>query len=90
MLTSLTALSIDTMLPALPAIGESFAVENSNNLQLIITLLFIGMFFGELVFGPLSDSLGRKRTLGFGIVIFCIGSVVAMTATSLLMLLLVS
>jgi DHA1 family bicyclomycin/chloramphenicol resistance-like MFS transporter len=45
-------------------------------------------FFGELVFGPLSDSLGRKRTLGFGIVIFCIGSVVAMTATSLLMLLL--
>ncbi len=88
LLTSLTALSIDTMLPALPAIGESFGVENSNNLQLIITLLFFGMFFGELVFGPLSDSLGRKRALGIGIVIFCIGSVVAMTATSLQMLLL--
>lgn len=87
-LTSLTALSIDTMLPALPAIGESLGVENSNNLQLIITLLFFGMFFGELVFGPLSDSLGRKRALGVGIVIFCIGTVVAMTATSLQMLLL--
>jgi DHA1 family bicyclomycin/chloramphenicol resistance-like MFS transporter len=88
LLTSLTALSIDTMLPALPAIGESFGVENSNNLQLIITLLFFGMFFGELAFGPLSDSLGRKRALGIGIVIFCIGTVVAMTAASLQMLLL--
>lgn len=87
-LTSLTALSIDTMLPALPAIGESLSVENGNNLQLIITLLFFGMFFGELAFGPLSDSLGRKRALGVGIVIFCIGTVVAMTATSLQMLLL--
>ncbi|MFW2367282.1 MAG: multidrug effflux MFS transporter [Desulforhopalus sp.] len=88
LLTSLTALSIDTMLPALPAIGESLNVGNSNNLQLIITLLFFGMFFGELAFGPLSDSLGRKRTLGIGIVIFCIGTVVAMMATSLQMLLL--
>lgn len=87
-LTSLTALSIDTMLPALPAIGESLKVENSNNLQLIITLLFFGMFFGELVFGPLSDSLGRKRALGVGIAIFCIGTVVAMMATSLQTLLL--
>lgn len=88
LLTSLTALSIDTMLPALPAIGASFAVENPNNLQLVVTLLFIGMFFGELVFGPLSDSLGRKRALGIGIAIFCIGTVTAMTATNLQMLLL--
>ena len=83
LLTSLTALSIDAMLPALPAIGKSFAVENPNNLQLVITLLFIGMFFGELLFGPLSDSLGRKRALGIGIVIFCIGTIVAMSAASL-------
>ncbi|MGI9537823.1 MAG: multidrug effflux MFS transporter [Desulfocapsaceae bacterium] len=88
LLTSLTALSIDTMLPALPAIGESFRVENPNNLQLVVTLLFIGMFFGELAFGPLSDSLGRKRALGIGIVIFCIGTVIAMAATSLQTLLL--
>lgn len=87
-LTSLTAISIDTMLPALPAIGDSLGVENSNNLQLIITLLFFGMFFGELAFGPLSDSLGRKRALGIGIVIFCIGTIVAMMATSLQILLL--
>ncbi len=88
LLTSLTALSIDTMLPALPAIGESLGVEDGNNLQLIITLLFLGMFFGELALGPLSDSIGRKRALGIGIIIFCIGTVVAMTAASLQMLLL--
>ena len=88
LLTSLAALSIDAMLPALPAIGESFVVENPNNLQLVVTLLFIGMFFGDLAFGPLSDSLGRKRALGIGITIFCIGTVTAMMATSIQMLLL--
>ncbi len=87
LLTSLTALSIDTMLPALPAIGESLDVENSNNLQLIITLVFFGMFFGELLFGPLSDSLGRKKALAVGIIIYCIGTIIAMTATTLNMLL---
>ncbi|MCP3889532.1 MAG: multidrug effflux MFS transporter [Desulfobulbaceae bacterium] len=87
LLTSLTALSIDTMLPALPAIGESLHVDNSNNLQLIITLVFLGMFFGELLFGPLSDSLGRKKALTVGIIIYCVGTVVAMTATTLNMLL---
>lgn len=87
LLTSLTALSIDTMLPALPTIGESLGVENSNDLQLIITLVFLGMFFGELFFGPLSDSLGRKKALAVGIIIYCIGTVVAMTATTLHLLL---
>jgi DHA1 family bicyclomycin/chloramphenicol resistance-like MFS transporter len=83
LLTSLTALSIDAMLPALPAIGEAFAVRDPNDLQLIITLLFAGMFVGELIFGPLSDSLGRKPALGLGIAIFSVGTIMAMTAPGL-------
>lgn len=88
LITSLTALSIDTMLPALPAIGESLQVQDSNNLPLVITLFIFGMFFGELVFGPLSDSLGRKKALTVGVLIYCCGTVVAMVATSLEFLLL--
>ncbi|WP_163337719.1 multidrug effflux MFS transporter [Desulfopila sp. IMCC35008] len=88
LITSLTALSIDSMLPALPAIGESLQVDNSNNLPLVITLFIFGMFFGELVFGPLSDSLGRKKAMTIGVLIYCCGTVVAMVATSLESLLL--
>ncbi len=83
LLTSLTALSIDTMLPALPAIGESLFVENSNDLQLVIILFIFGMFFGELFFGPFSDAVGRKKALAVGIFIYCIGSLVALTASTL-------
>ncbi len=88
LLTSLTALSIDTMLPALPAIGESLLVENGNNLQLVIILFIFGMFFGELFFGPYSDAVGRKKALAVGIIIYCMGSLVALTAANLEILLL--
>lgn len=87
LLTSLTALSIDTMLPALPAIGESLQVENSNDLQLVIILFIFGMFFGELFFGPFSDAVGRKKALAVGIFIYCIGSLVALAANTLELLL---
>lgn len=76
------------MLPALPAIGESLLVENSNDLQLVIILFIFGMFFGELFFGPFSDAVGRKKALAVGIFIYCVGSLVALTSTSLESLLL--
>ncbi len=83
LLTSLSALSIDAMLPALPAIGESLGVANGNHLQLVIILFILGMSFGELVFGPLSDSIGRKKALAAGAAIYCFGTVVAMLAPTL-------
>jgi DHA1 family bicyclomycin/chloramphenicol resistance-like MFS transporter len=88
LLTSIAALSIDTMLPALPAIGESLQVDNSNDLQLVITLFVFGMFLGELIFGPLSDSLGRKKALAIGLVIYCAGTAIALGSTTLHQLLL--
>lgn len=87
MLTSLTALSIDAMLPALPAIGDSLVVAEPNNLQLVISLFFLGTFFGELFFGPFSDAVGRKKALGTAVAIYCFGAFVALTATSLQILL---
>lgn len=88
LISSLTALSIDMMLPAFPAIGHTLHVNNPNNLQLLITLFMFGMFFGELIFGPLSDALGRKKALGISVTIYCLGTIAAMFATSIEMLLL--
>ncbi len=82
LLTSLVALSIDTMLPAFPAIAASYALGDSKDTQLVISALVLGMVFGELVFGPLSDTKGRKFAILLGMGIFCIGCIVSMTAQS--------
>lgn len=81
--TSLIALSIDAILPALGAMGRSLAVGDPKDTQLIVTLFIFGMVFGELFFGPLSDSIGRKKAILLGLAIYGAGTVVAMTATSL-------
>ncbi len=81
--TSLIALSIDAILPAQRAIGEALAVADPNATQLIVTLFILGMVFGEMFFGPLSDAIGRKRAILLGLAIYAAGSIVAMTAASL-------
>jgi DHA1 family bicyclomycin/chloramphenicol resistance-like MFS transporter len=55
---SVVALAIDALLPALDIIG--IGTTNVVDNQLLITMIFLGLGFGPLVFGPLSDSLGRK------------------------------
>ncbi|KZK98713.1 MULTISPECIES: multidrug effflux MFS transporter [unclassified Pseudovibrio] len=85
-LTSLTALSIDAVLPAFSVIGKDLNVGNSNNVQLIISALFLGLSLGQFVFGPVSDRFGRKPAVYAGSVVFAIGAVLAATATSLPMM----
>lgn len=70
---SLVALSIDSMLPALPAIGSSFGITHENDQQFVVTALFAGLAIGQLLVGPLSDSFGRKRTVYYGLGIFMLG-----------------
>ncbi|MCZ4279688.1 multidrug effflux MFS transporter [Kiloniella laminariae] len=88
LITSLTALSIDAMLPALPQIGRDLGVVDPRNNQLIITLFIFGMVFGDLLGGPISDAIGRKPAILLGIFIYLAGTVVAMTAQSFELLLL--
>lgn len=87
-ITSLVALSIDAILPALPIIADELAVADYRQTQWVITALIFGMSFGQLVFGPLSDAYGRKFGILTGIVLFCVGSVMSMVATSFPMLIL--
>lgn len=70
---SITALSIDMMLPALPELGRDLHVGHANDIQLVVSVLLFGMGIGQLIFGPLSDSFGRKPVIITGFVIFIIG-----------------
>ena len=63
LMTSLVALSIDAMLPALPQIASDLGAESENDRQLVVTTLFLGMAVSMMVFGPISDSLGRKPAI---------------------------
>lgn len=83
LITSLTAFSIDAMLPALGAIGRALGVSDVRNTQLIVSMFILGMALGELFFGPLSDAIGRKKALMTGLVIYAAGVVIAMSAGSI-------
>ena len=79
---SIVALSIDALLPALPDIGNSLNVENPNDNQLLITMIFLGLGFGQLLFGPLSDSFGRKPVVYVGFFVFILASIICVTTKS--------
>jgi len=78
-LMSIVALSIDALLPALPEIGASLGVNNLNNNQMLITMIFLGLGFGQLIFGPLSDSFGRKPIVYIGFILFIIATFICVT-----------
>ncbi len=78
-LMSSVALTIDALLPALPEIGSYLSVVNTNDNQLLITMIFLGLGFGQLIFGPLSDSFGRKPVVYVGFMLFIVASIVCVT-----------
>ncbi len=74
-------LSIDTYLPAFPAVAEEFGAGPSQ-VQLSLTTFIVGMSIGQLVIGTLSDSLGRRRPLLFGVALYAVVSLVCAVAPS--------
>ena len=89
MVMALNALAIDSMLPALPAIGEGLGVALANDRQYVISTYLLGIGFGSLVYGPLADRFGRKGVLVpalFAYVVFSIGCGLATSFPMLLAL----
>ncbi len=88
MMIAIVALSTDVMLPALSDIGESLAVQRDNSTQLIVSFLFLGLAVGQIVYGPLSDSVGRKPVIYAGYVLFICGCLLSMFASNFSVMLL--
>ena len=82
-LMSIVALSIDALLPALDQIGFTIGIKDARNNHLLVTMIFLGLGFGQLIFGPISDSLGRKKVIYLGFSLFVIASFICVTATSI-------
>lgn len=87
-LISMVALSIDAMLPALPMIGADLGVSRANDQQYVISLFFLGFACGQLFYGPLSDSIGRKPSILFGLSVFALGCVLSHQSSDYEMMLL--
>lgn len=84
----MSALAIDMLLPAFGDMRPDFGLaEDSTQLSLTITLFFLGSAVGYLIYGPLSDALGRKRVLAISLGLYALCAVVATLSNSLTMLL---
>jgi DHA1 family bicyclomycin/chloramphenicol resistance-like MFS transporter len=85
-LMSLVALAIDALLPAITEIGKSIKILDPKDNQLFITMIFLGLGFGQLISGPLSDSFGRKPVIYIGFIVFSFASFICVFATNLEMM----
>ena len=85
---SLIAMSIDGMLPALGDIASDLGVADPNDRQLVLAAFFAGLSVGQLVYGPISDSTGRKPAMYVGIGCFILGGLICAVSTSFTMMIL--
>lgn len=84
-LIALGPLTIDMYLPALPALGADLGASESA-VQLTLTGTLIGLGLGQLVIGPLSDAIGRRRPLIAGTVVHIGASVLCLVAPNVAVL----
>ena len=82
-----SAYSIDTMIPAFAAIREAFDLApDSTKTSLTITLFFFGNGLGFFLYGPLADSIGRKRVIHFSLGLYGLAAIAAALAPTLTIL----
>jgi len=81
-LVALGPLTIDMYLPALPKIADDLSVSSSVA-QLTLTGTLAGLALGQLIVGPLSDSLGRRGPLMAGIVLHMLASLLCLFAPNI-------
>lgn len=82
LLSAIGPFAIDMYLPALPAIGQSLGAD-IGSVQLSLTAFFISLGLGQLLYGPVSDRVGRKPPLYFGLGLFAAASIGCALATDI-------
>ena len=78
-LMAFTSLSTDIYLPAMPAMEAQLG----GNAELTITGFLVGFALAQLIWGPISDRIGRKIPLFIGVVLFVLGSIGCALASSM-------
>ena len=74
LLSAIGPFAIDMYLPALPAIAADLQASTAAT-QMTLMAFFMAFGVCQIVYGPVSDMVGRKPPLYFGIVIFALGSI---------------
>ena len=84
LLTAMSSLAIDIMLPAFSQMRTAFGLDDdSTRLSLTVTLFLMGAGVGHLFYGPIADAVGRKPTLVGSVVLYAAAALVAALAPSL-------
>lgn len=81
LMMSLVALAIDAILPALGLIETTLNLVANDDIQMTVSLLLLGLGVGQLIFGPLSDTFGRKPLVYTGYVVFIGATLICINAT---------
>ena len=72
--TALGPLSIDTTLPAMPAIADAFGTGYAS-VQLSLSAFMLGIALGQIVIGPLSDGFGRRPIMLAGVALYILSTI---------------
>jgi DHA1 family bicyclomycin/chloramphenicol resistance-like MFS transporter len=82
--TMMNAIAIDAFLPGFTDMRVSFGLESDSPLLgRTITLYLLGSAFGMPVYGPLTDAIGRKRTLNLSLFLYIAAALLAALAPNL-------
>jgi DHA1 family bicyclomycin/chloramphenicol resistance-like MFS transporter len=84
-LTAMAPLSVDMFLPSMPTMTDEFGASDST-MQLAVTLFIVCFAGSQLFYGPVSDRYGRRPLLLIGLTLFIGGSLLALSASSVWML----
>lgn len=84
---AMVSVSISIVLPALSFIASDLRIVEANHRQLVVGVLFLGLSVGQLVYGPISDTVGRRSPMIVGFAIYLFGSLLAALAESFAVLL---
>lgn len=81
-LSAFGPMAIDFYLPSFPTLAREFATD-VKHVQLSLASYFVGIAFGQLIYGPLADRYGRRRPLLAGVLLFTLASLACALAPSL-------
>jgi MFS transporter, DHA1 family, multidrug resistance protein len=82
LLSAVGPFAIDMYLPALPTIADNLQASNAST-QMTLMAFFAAFGLCQIVYGPVSDMVGRKPPLYFGLAVFLLGSIGCASAPSI-------